>query len=167
MAQEKRSYADREIALRFWRNVDFGEGCWQWKGGTFGGRYGQFRIGDLKLRAHRISYVWFFGSIPVGAFVCHHCDNGLCVNPLHLYAGDGKTNARDREERTIFRHGPAPGKGLLGERNPAAKLTESGAYCVRRLHKEGWSYRRISVAFAMSKSQIANIVKGRSWAQQR
>lgn len=30
---------------------------------------------------------------------CHTCDNAACWNPDHLYAGNHKTNAEEREER--------------------------------------------------------------------
>lgn len=58
-------------------------GCWVWFGATRNG-YGEFSIGDRKLRAHRFSYETFRGPIPRGLVIDHLCRQPLCVNPGHL-----------------------------------------------------------------------------------
>jgi len=35
---------------------------------------------------------------------CHHCDNRRCTEPTHLYLGNAKTNAEDRERRGRGNH---------------------------------------------------------------
>lgn len=35
-------------------------------------------------------------------FVCHHCDNGLCINTDHVYLGDAATNNRDAARRNRY-----------------------------------------------------------------
>jgi hypothetical protein len=65
--------------------------CWNWRGDTAQG-YGV--IG--KHRVHRLSYALFVTDFHKSHFICHKCNNPLCYNPAHLYAGDYKTNAADR-----------------------------------------------------------------------
>ena len=71
-------------------------GCWRvssHKSRT--GGYTLFtRNGKLWL-IHRYMYEKYFGTIPKGMFVCHHCDHPGCVNPSHLFLGTQKDNIRD------------------------------------------------------------------------
>jgi hypothetical protein len=70
-------------------------GCWLWTGTRTGGGYGKW----LGQRAHRFAYSAAKGAIPAGMFVCHACDNPLCVNPDHLWLGSHSDNMRDMDRK--------------------------------------------------------------------
>lgn len=76
-------------------------GCWEWTGSRTGGRdrklYGQFTLTvngtQVHTYAHRFAWMCEHGPIPTGQYVCHTCDNGLCV--VHLFLGTQFDNMRD------------------------------------------------------------------------
>lgn len=42
------------------------------------------------------------GATESDQFVCHHCDNPLCVNLEHVYLGSALTNNRDTAARKRY-----------------------------------------------------------------
>ncbi len=78
----------------------FDQCCWTWGGYKDPNGYGQFRIGDRVLWAHRASHAMFIGPIPGGMEVDHCCRNPECVKPTHLRL---KTPSENR--RNTRRHG--------------------------------------------------------------
>lgn len=90
-----------KYADRFWGKIEFTESCWMWKAsssGQPGRRYGCFWNGKI-IKAHQFSFEAFHGPRTNGKIICHTCDNGLCVNPAHLYEGTHKDNVRDSVDR--------------------------------------------------------------------
>lgn len=128
-------------------------GCWLWMG-TVGPRhgYGQIGIGGKLLAAHRLSYELHCGSVPVGLHILHKCDNRICVNPHHLYAGTPADNSADAVARKRLCCGP---------RNSATKLT---AEIVREIRASSLTNTALAAKFGVSRPAIANVRARRAWS---
>ena len=75
-------------------------GCLLWLGkihNTSG--YAQVWSLGRHRNASRVAYEVWVGPIPDGKMVCHHCDNPICINPDHLYAGTAQDNHDDMVRR--------------------------------------------------------------------
>lgn len=127
-----------KLIKKFWSkvNIKSEDECWEWTNHILPTGYGQFRIGDKKFRAHRVSWVISRGSIPKDKLVLHTCDNKKCVNPNHLYIGDHSDNTYD----TVLR-------GTHG-RGGTAKFYEGEIWLVRRLNIPAPKYNNQSTKFS-------------------
>jgi len=86
-----------KVKDKFWSLVDIQdkESCWEWKRTNSGRGYGIFKMGSKYHPSHRVAYTLIYGDVPDDLLICHHCDNKLCCNPLHLFKGTVKDNAID------------------------------------------------------------------------
>lgn len=155
---------------RFWEKVDRSagdDGCWLWIASTVSNGYGSFRVGSRNERAHRVSFEFAYGPIPDGLQINHHCDNKLCVNPSHLYAGDQLQNRRDavRRGRTakgrdngVYTH---PESRPRGERNGMSKLSDKQRMDIRRRYSRGLvTQAALAREFGVTRQSIWALVRG-------
>jgi hypothetical protein len=144
---------------RFWPKVRKTNGCWEWVGARWQGkfkelRYGKFSVDGRPRPAHRISWELNRGPIPEGMLVLHRCDNQGCVRPDHLYLGTHADNTRDAIERNRMCH---------GERIWTHKLTAKDVPLIRAMAAAGVSAEKIGPHFGVVGRTVRYILEGRSW----
>jgi hypothetical protein len=59
-------------------------GCWLWEAMDNGEGYGVISLNGKSILAHRWSYEYFVGPIPLGLDLDHKCRVRCCVNPNHV-----------------------------------------------------------------------------------
>jgi len=80
--------------------IDEETGCWNWNRSTNNMGYGWFWTGNKNATAHRWHWQHVHKHIlPLDLFVCHHCDNPLCVNPFHMFIGTRYENLTDSRKK--------------------------------------------------------------------
>lgn len=146
------------LAAQFWENVHrkTDNECWPWEGNRSGGRYGRLRNHGQQLAAHRTSYEIHFGTIPEGMFVCHTCDNPICVNPRHLFLGTPNDNMQDKITKGRERY-------LRGDENPASRLTTTEVIAIRERARSGETQSALARQYGISQSTISEIVLYKIW----
>ena len=92
MKSTKLSFSSR---LQVSRKPNPETGCIEWTSTTDGKGYGIIHSKGKNIYVHRYIYEQYKGTIPAGLGVLHTCNNSLCSNPDHLYAGTPKQNMRD------------------------------------------------------------------------
>jgi hypothetical protein len=132
-------------------------GCWIWLGAIKWNGYGAVRINKKTIHAHRAAYIAATGENPPPQVdVCHRCDNRLCVNPDHLFAGTRQINVDDCVTKGRFKY-LRNGKGELA---PAAKLTEEDIIAIRA---DTRSNRVVARAYGVHHGTIIFIRKRKTW----
>jgi hypothetical protein len=76
------------------------EGCLEWIGARNQVGYGNFRVGEKMLKAHRWNYARVFGPIAPTDTIHHKCFNRACVEPEHLEAMSQSANPKLKKLRT-------------------------------------------------------------------
>ena len=128
-------------------------GCWPWMAGKFSDGYGTVFDNGRNRRAHIVAWERSHGtSVPTGLLICHTCDNPLCCNPAHLYAGTLLDNARDKVER---------GRQPRGEQIKSAKVTRDQVLAIR---VDSRPQRTIAADYDVSQATISAIKLGKTWS---
>lgn len=141
---------------RFFKNVYYAEnGCWIWQGAASGKNdYGYIWHNGKVMRAHRVAWILFKGSLPDNLKVCHKCDTPLCVNPDHLFLGTQKENMYDAI---------AKNRMPKGEGSSSAKLEIKQVKEIRKLRVEGLTLQSIANFYQISPITVFDIVHRKTW----
>ena len=152
-----------------WSKVDVkGEDeCWPWKGFINHDGYGRTWIDGYGYYAHRVIFDLanpntITRSAPKSTdefgFVLHTCDNPICCNPKHLWAGTHKDNMDDKVKK-----GRSP--DFSGDKGPRCKLTMEQAKEARELRKNGASVRDLAEQFGLSLPSMKTLLRGQSYKE--
>jgi len=139
------------LISKFWAKVDRGtdDACWLWTACTHRNGYGKFST-PFTDRAHRVSWILTYGVVPT-LYVCHTCDNRLCINPRHLFLGSAADNIYDKTQK---------GRQAKGTSHGMAKLTENQVLQIRTLDLP---QRAIASIYGVSQSLVCYIKGRKAW----
>ena len=147
---------DQKVLDRFWEKVNIkgSDECWEWIASKATG-YGLFSYRGRLVTAHRFIWELSNGLIPKGGWICHTCDNKLCVNPNHLYLGDRASNARDAITR---------GQQARGERMGSSKLTNKDAIRIRKEYETGKiSQSKLGKENGVTQQTVCSLLSRETW----
>lgn len=130
--------------------------CHLWQGGTFDVGYGAMWVNGQNRGAHRLAWEFANGEIPKGMFVCHKCDNRLCVNVDHLFLGTQYDNIDDMVSKQ--RH-------ARGETQSASKLTEEQVLEIREIYARGGiTQTALGKRYGVGHTTVSYVVNKRAWS---
>ena len=150
----------QKAEAQFWDKVNLPEHrseCWNWTAATRNG-YGNLKVSQVGLKAHRLSYALHYSVLPANLLVCHHCDNPLCVNPHHLFLGTDADNTRDKVSK-----GRQSRRGQNGTRNGNAKINDEQLAEIRSRIAAGETNVSIAKDYPIGHAMVSRIRKGRSY----
>jgi HNH endonuclease len=149
-------YTREQATAVFWSKVQVGEPdeCWPWKGCSNRLGYGFFGWEGKIALAHRLAFFLSGAFLAEGLCVCHACDNPICCNPGHLFAGTKRQNSQDAvcKERMA-----------RGEKHGQSKLTESDILRLRNDRMDGMTYDQLSHNYGVSVSAVYCAVNRITW----
>ena len=116
--------------------------CWRWTGNAHypdpNRLIGTITFNAKSWTSHVVSFMVHNGlRVRPDGFICHHCDNSICVNPAHLYLGTPQSNVRDRQARNRFRHGKNQRMLTNEQVSNIRELLKTGLTCKQVANKIG------------------------------
>ncbi len=131
-------------------------GCWIWLRATTKNGYGKIFYKKNSYLMHRVSAFVFnkIESMSTKLFVCHTCDNRICINPDHLFIGTNQDNIRDMILKKRHNH---------GQTHPRSKLTDADVMGIREKISLGHSIKSVAKLYNISECNISQIKNNKTW----
>lgn len=155
-----RSYHLQDVYLisddSFWLHVLKGDKdtCWPFTGYRMKNGYGQtgtYRFGTRY--AHVIAFCLANNrKLTSHENVCHSCDNPICCNPWHLFAGNQSDNLQDMV---------AKGRSNKGARHWNSKLTPDQVQAIRDDPRPS---EAVGILYGINGSTVRKIRRGERWS---
>ena len=120
---------------------------------TRGYRVGTVHINGTRkqLKAHQVVWLSVHGAIPTGVMLDHINRDKLDNRILNLRLATSRGNSLNR-------------RSYKGDQNPSSKITQEVADLIRTHYAYfSRSYRQTAESFQVSKSLVAQIIKGKLW----
>lgn len=135
-------------------------GCLEFQGRSYAIGYGEASVFGKRDFAHRLIYRIMVDDIPEGMFVCHKCDNPLCINIEHLFLGTALDNNRDKisKSRDRNQHGSYIRKKMIDD----LSLVEFMEMAI-----SGVSYDNIGEIFGLSSGRVSAIAKSNGYSRRK
>jgi predicted DNA-binding protein YlxM (UPF0122 family) len=149
------NYDTEEIKKRIESHIVSKEDCWitDYKIDTNGRP--RISLNSKQFILARVVYEVYKEDFSKNLFVCHTCDNPLCINPEHLYLGDNTEKALNQTRRNK----QAKGSGISSSKLNEAQVAEIKELLI----EEKLSLREIAEKFNVSATAIHFIKHGKSW----
>ncbi len=145
----------RSLKQRFESIILVTPGCWIPKNRKT--EYPVMPVNGKNWTMSRVSYEIYVGSTDDvcrgGKYVCHTCDNRMCVNPEHLFLGTHKENMADMRQK-------GRANCTRGEQKNTAKLTEAQVIAIRADKRTQYV---IAADYGVNQSAISYIKTGKYW----
>jgi hypothetical protein len=139
---------ERPLKDRFLAKVKKTKDCWLWVGHSNGYGYGLIWRDGAAVRAHRVAFELFCGSVSADEVVCHRCDNPKCVNPLHLFKGTRLDNNRDAAAKS---------RTPSGDRHWATRLSDTD---ISEIRNSSLRVCDLAAKYGVHQSHISKVRSG-------
>ena len=148
---------------RFWDRVSkkpftergIEKNCWEWTGKLTSTGYARVPFAWEGRRAARYSYhLNIDKNFNRNLFVCHTCDNPLCVKPEHLFLDTCQGNVTDKTRKARQARGTTHGLSVL---------TEDNVRFIREFPKQYGYQTKLAKMFNVTQQTISEIVHGKIW----